>query len=86
MQAQEHERASIAKAIHDDVCQQLTGLTLRLHGLSREPGGATLDMRTRLEELCAQFWSLEREIVALSDPPVSPALAAGARGGVPRVL
>lgn len=68
MQAQEHERASIAKAIHDDVCQQLTGLTLRLHGLSREPGGATLDMRTRLEELCAQFWSLEREIVALSDP------------------
>lgn len=67
MQAHEHERATIARAIHDDVCQEMTRLTLTLHGLAHERGGATGRLRSRIEELCAQFWTLEREILTLSD-------------------
>jgi signal transduction histidine kinase len=68
IQAQEHERAWIAKAIHDDVCQQLTGLTLRLHALGTATEGSMGDVPVEIRELCEQFFSLEREILALSDP------------------
>jgi len=66
--AHEHERAWIAKAIHDDVCQQLTGLTLRLHALSTPAEGSVDDRRGEIRELCEQFFGLEREILAISDP------------------
>jgi signal transduction histidine kinase len=68
MQAQEQERAWIAKAIHDDVCQQLLCLTIRLHALGATPGEAESDLRTRIRELCDQFSALEHEILAISDP------------------
>jgi signal transduction histidine kinase len=68
LQAHEHERAWIAKAIHDDVCQQLTGLTLRLHALSTAADGSVGDRRGEIRELCEQFFALEREILAISDP------------------
>lgn len=68
MQAREHERASIARAIHDDVSQEMTRLTLTLQGLGSEPAGSSADLRTRIEDLCTQFQALGREIVAISDP------------------
>jgi signal transduction histidine kinase/ABC-type uncharacterized transport system substrate-binding protein len=68
MQAHEEERAWIARAIHDDVCQQLTGLTLRLHALGTAPDGPSGERRMRIQELCDQFYALEREILAISDP------------------
>jgi signal transduction histidine kinase len=68
MQAHEEERAWIARAIHDDVCQQLTGLTLRLQALGTAPDGPSGERRVRIQELCEQFSALEREILAISDP------------------
>jgi signal transduction histidine kinase len=68
MQTQEDERSRIAAALHDDVCQQLTGLKMRLQtlGLERSPGAA--ETRARIEDLCDQFTGLERQILALTDP------------------
>ena len=68
MQAHEHEREAIARAIQDDVCQEMARLTLTLHELTHERGGATGRLRSRIEELCAEFWALEREILTISDP------------------
>ena len=68
MQAHEEERAAIAKAIDDDVCQQLTGLTLRLHVLGAAPDGPSSEQRARIHELCDQFSALQREILTISDP------------------
>ena len=68
MQAREDERASIARAINDDVCQQLTGLSLGLHALGTAPDGPSGARRARIHELCDQFSALQREILAISDP------------------
>jgi signal transduction histidine kinase len=68
MQAQEEERARIAATLHDDVCQQLTGLKMRLQSIGLEPGPANAALRSRIEDLCDQFGSLERRILALTDP------------------
>jgi signal transduction histidine kinase len=68
MQAREEERASIARAIQDDVCQQLVGLTLRLQAIGEGPDGPGGEQRARIQELCDQFAGLQREIFAISDP------------------
>ena len=68
MRAQEEERALIARAIHDDVAQQLAALTLSLHAIGEGAGRASDEMRAPIEDLCGQFWALERDILAISDP------------------
>jgi len=68
MRAQEDERASTARAIHDDVAQQLAALTLSLHALGGTTDRGDADLRARIEDLCAAFWTLERDILAISDP------------------
>jgi signal transduction histidine kinase len=68
MQAHENERASIAKVIDDDVCQQLTGLSLGLRALGTAPDGPSGVQRARIRELCDHFSALQREILAISDP------------------
>ena len=68
MHAHEEERASIARAIQDDVCQQLVGLTLRLQALGTPPEGRRGEQHARIQELCDQFSALQRDIFAISDP------------------
>jgi signal transduction histidine kinase len=68
MRAQEDERAATARAIHDDVGQQLAALTLSLHALGGTTDRVDVDLRARIEDLCAAFWALERDILAISDP------------------
>jgi signal transduction histidine kinase len=68
MEAQEEERARIAATLHDDVCQQLTGLKMRLQSLGSEASPASGGLRTRIEDLCEQFGALEGRILALTDP------------------
>ena len=68
MQAHEDERARIATTLHDDVCQQMTGLKMRLQTFALERNPGDLERRQRLEELCDQFSGLERRILSLSDP------------------
>lgn len=68
MDAQEKERAWIARTIHDDVCQQMTALRMRLEALGQGPGDGAGGVRTNIEDLSDQFAGLEREILAISDP------------------
>ncbi len=62
MQAHERERAALAKTLHEDVCQRMMALTIRVHnvqGAARD--GEVADIREKLA-------SLVSEIAALSDP------------------
>ena len=61
MQAHERERAAVAKTLHDDVCQRMMALTLRLHSLEGEaqPG--------EVAEIGKKLASLVGEIAAVPD-------------------
>jgi signal transduction histidine kinase len=62
MQMHERERAAVAKTLHDDVCQRMMVLTLRLHNLQgAADGGEVADIGEKLA-------SLVGEIAAVSDP------------------
>jgi signal transduction histidine kinase len=65
MEAHERERAALAKTLHEDVCQRMVALTLRLHTLHTLQGaahdGEVADIREKLV-------SLVGDITAVSDP------------------
>jgi signal transduction histidine kinase len=62
IQAHERERAALARTLHDDVCQRMTVLTLRLHKLR----GAAHD--GEVADIGEQLARLVGEIAAVSDP------------------
>ena len=66
MQAHERERAALAKTLHEDVCQRMMALTMRLHSLQDaardgEVQAVVADIREKLARLVG-------EIAAVSDP------------------
>jgi signal transduction histidine kinase len=62
MEAHEREREALARTLHDDVCQRMMVLTLRLHHLqSAGDDGEVADIGDKLA-------SLVGEIAAVSDP------------------
>ncbi len=67
MQAYEKERAWIARELHEDLCQRMMALTMRLHSLSELPRSAAGEMRTGVAELCGRFTDLTGEILSISD-------------------
>jgi signal transduction histidine kinase len=66
MQAHERERAALAKTLHEDVCQRMVTLTLRLHHLH----GAAHDgeVQAVVADIREKLASLVSEIAAVSDP------------------
>jgi signal transduction histidine kinase len=60
MQAQERERAALAKTLHEDVCQRMMAITLRLHNLQAHDG--------EVADISEKLASLVGDIVAVSDP------------------
>jgi signal transduction histidine kinase len=68
LHARETERAAIAATLHDDICQQMTGLKLRLASIGLAGDADAASPRRRIEDLCDKFSSLERQVLALSDP------------------
>ena len=66
MQAHERERAALAKTLHEDVCQRMMALTLRLHNLQ----GAAHDgeVQAVVADISEKLASLVGEIAAVSDP------------------
>ena len=62
MQAQERERAALATTLHEDVCQRMAALTMRLHNLE----GAAHD--GEVAEINEELRTLVGEIAAASDP------------------
>jgi signal transduction histidine kinase len=66
MQAHEQERAALAKTLHDDVCQRMMALTLRLQNLQ---GAAQHDeVEAVVADISGKLASLVGEIAAVSDP------------------
>ncbi len=62
MQTHEREHAALAKTLHEDVCQRMAALTLRLHNLQDGAhDGEIADIREKLARLVG-------EIAAVSDP------------------
>lgn len=66
MQTHEQQDASIARALHEDICQRMMGLTLRLHGISAAPSGSEID--GTMQEVSDQLSDLAGEILAIPDP------------------
>ncbi len=66
MQAHERERAALAKTLHEDICQRMMVLTLRLHNLQ----GAAHDGEAQaiVADISGKLASLVGEIAAVSDP------------------
>jgi two-component sensor histidine kinase len=62
IQAHEREREALARTLHEDVCQRMMVLTLRLHHLQ----GAGAD--GEVADIGEQLANLVREIAAVSDP------------------
>jgi len=67
MQAYEEERAWIGRELHEDLCQRMVALTMRLQSLSELPGSAAGDMRTGVGDVCSRFAELTGEILSISD-------------------
>lgn len=62
IQSHESERAALAKTLHEDVCQRMTALTLRLHTLQ----GAEHD--AEVDDIRKELTSLAEQVAAVSDP------------------
>ena len=63
MNAQEDERRRVARELHDEMSQHLTGLTLGIQALGAAPLPQRDDMRRRLQELVAK---IDRGVYRLS--------------------
>ena len=66
MDAREHERAWIARELHDDIGQRVVGLTMLLRGLLRNSSSALDTMRDALDDVCGQFEHVGADIQAMS--------------------
>src|SRR4030095_3938287 len=65
-EAQEDERARLARELHDDVNQQLALLNMRLDGLARTVPASVADGRQGIEEAREDVLKLVKDIHALS--------------------
>ncbi len=77
--AQEHERARIARELHDDINQRLAMLALELEQLEDNPS----EVRSRVQELRKQTTEISNDVQALSHELHSSKLEyLGAVGGI----
>ena len=67
MKAHEEERASIARWIEDDMCQQLAAISMDLHRLGENDDDVSVPPSARVRELEEQMAALARESLAVSD-------------------
>jgi signal transduction histidine kinase len=66
IQAHERERVALTKTLHDDVCQRMVALTLRLHHLQGAPHDG--EVQAVVADIREKLASLVQEIAAVSDP------------------
>jgi signal transduction histidine kinase len=66
IEAQEDERARLARELHDDINQQLALLTMRLGGLARAMPASVTEGRQRIEEARDDVLKLVKDVHALS--------------------
>ena len=65
LDAQEEERARIARELHDDIVQRLTALSIRLHSLVRVAPAPT-DVRREIVDVGKEVGNLAKDVQALS--------------------
>ena len=65
MRENEHERAAVSKALHEDVGQRIGALTMQLHSLK---GGQDDEIRAVVDEISEQLGALTGDMVTVSDP------------------
>jgi PAS domain S-box-containing protein len=66
LQAQEEERARIARDLHDDICQQLSLLGIELAKLAEMPNDPGMGFRDRVRQLQKQASELLKNVGAIS--------------------
>jgi two-component system NarL family sensor kinase len=66
IQAHERESAALTKTLHDDVCQRMVALTLRLHNLQGTPHDGKV--QALAADISEQLLRMVGDIVAVSDP------------------
>ncbi len=66
IQAQEEERARIARELHDDINQRLAMLVVQLNGMKQVLPDSSTDLAMQLEAVSAQLGDLGRDIQALA--------------------
>ena len=66
MEAQEKERAWIARELHDDVAQRMALLSIELERLGQSPPRRAGELRIRIRELCARATDLNMDIQVIS--------------------
>jgi len=65
IEAQEQERARIARELHDDIVQRLALSSLRLEQLQQAPN-LTAEVRSRMDQLVEQICEIGKDIQSLS--------------------
>ena len=66
IEAQEQERARIARELHDDINQRLAMLQIDLNGLRENPADSAADLDARLEELETRISDVSGDVQAIS--------------------
>jgi signal transduction histidine kinase len=64
--AQEQERIRIARELHDDVCQRLAMVSLKIEKAAKHDGNGQLTVAQQLEQIWQQCSSLTGDVQALS--------------------
>jgi PAS domain S-box-containing protein len=64
--AQEKERSHLARELHDDICQRLAMLSLRIEKVTRGWGSSQKPVNEQLEEIWQQCSTLTGDVQALS--------------------
>ena len=66
IEAHEEERARIGRELHDDICQQLAVVSMRLSLLRQRPPASAADLNQEIGDLYRQVGNLAADIQALS--------------------
>jgi signal transduction histidine kinase len=66
IQAQESERARIARELHDDIAQRLALLTIGLERLRKNFPDSPVEVHSRVGALCEQSSSVASDVQSLS--------------------
>lgn len=66
IEAQEKERSRIGRELHDDICQQLALLSLKIDQVDSDSNGAPANSKRTLDEISKLCWKIGSDVQSLS--------------------